>query len=949
MAKAKVTDLKGIVTNHDENDLSLETLSSSTNFKFENAWADIATPNVELDTKTPALNSGYSWERGIACILTSDILSDSDTSFQKEALFLVAKKEVFNAAGDISVKYRKFYVKIDDVWIDILATTPLITEEMISTEKEGEPFFANEQGRLKIYLPHISFWLGYIDRNIYTPGLLNWTTEGQGGPILYFDKLLEKFSFDNRNTDLITYSETLKEAILKGDYRLGASMVYEEYASADAVVGENITFMKILPTPGDFYDAYLEDFSLYKVKNAETGEFYAWPGEILIDDAVTTEDPSLVWWFDNGSSSELNSTAKIFGTYIKADNAAITYEDANSPYEQTINPTFLESIYASSWSYIAPLNVSIDDQGFSTSQYEIITTMTLDKESEIIVDYYKKEGIIIPEYGIKVTPYIARAGNKRMTNIAHYIRFDNVSDFELFYEFSLLDPKRLPVSSYATEGTLTGIYLASRIGIAIDVSKKDYDLVQGIKARTLESGYAIAIAYDNPAFIQYNAIGGGKIMNDIFYYEAELSLEDTLNTKALTGANGKIFIISDSGTKVLNIESSNGQPIFMMIDTLEFGVKSREDALEVQGGIILSTEEGIFMTNGYDKEWVSEQINNICILNYSTSRVFYNKYKHELYYFPNVAEGFYYLYSFRRKKWEGRTVKDLVNIKDLLQLTSGQISFLAEFQYEYTWEEDIEPPVVGPTLIDPEDIATLSAWYKGGEELVRTTAPVGSINTWGDTESGSFQLLTAAGTGLVTASINGITVPTIGTGVTDKFYNTGLPGESPFGLRTALTSVIVFYANGASTGSTRYIISDYSRTGIYDRIGVFLSIDATNTLRWEFRDSLVGNNRITANSTQSPVYQEPQIAIVTYNEATKTVELYFNGTKDTGTNAAYTLVGGIPSNEVNVGTYYQETVLPSSNINLLDVTTFDEVLDTDTINGLGSWYADRWGTTWSEI
>jgi len=679
MAKVRVKDIKGIITNYDENDLSLESLTSSKNFKFENNWVEVEHPNVVLDENMVTLASGYVWEDGISAILSSDTLSESDTSFQKEIIFLSAKKIVNN-----TIK-RKFYVKVNGAWVDLAEIASWITEDMLTTTKVGDVFFAAEEGRLKIYLPHDSFWLGYIDRKLYTPKLLDWTAEGNGRNMLYFDRLIEKFDFDVKNAFMHVYSPTLSLAELTESYRLGAVITPEEYGSTETIVGDAVTFIEVEADVSE-YPAYAEDFKFYKVQNTVTGAFIVYPGSELAEENMTAEDPSLIWWFrTSGGSDLIFTTIKIFDGYLAPTNSNISYSNDASPYEQMIDYHYLEGDFATQWAYIAPLNPSLDDQGFTTTQYEIITTMTLDEKSEIIVDYYKKTGITIGEFGIKVTPFIPAVVNKRATRISHYIRFDNVSDFELFGEFSLNDVK-LPVgSSYATEGTLTGIYLSSRVGVFIDIFKKDYDIVQGIKTRVLESGYAIAIAYDNPAYVQYNAIGGGKIMTDIFYYEAELDVDDTIDTKALAGASGKIFIISNSSTKVLNIEGSTGQPIFAIVDTLEFGAKNVKDVLKVQGGILVNTQEGIFMTNGFDKEWISEQINNVCIDNYSTSRIFYNKFKHELYYFPDTANGYYYLFSFRRRKWEGREVENLVNLKSLIGFNNGEIAYLAEYEDTYRW------------------------------------------------------------------------------------------------------------------------------------------------------------------------------------------------------------------------------------------------------------------------
>ena len=90
---------------------------------------------------------------------------------------------------------------------------------------------------------------------------------------------------------------------------------------------------------------------------------------------------------------------------------------------------------------------------------------------------------------------------------------------------------------------------------------------------------------------------------------------------------------------------------------------------------IINTPLGIFLTNGYNKQWLSEAINEELKGLYQYTYLSYNPYKQELLVFIDEDIVRYWKYSFEYQNWMKINVGRHKLIKPLLN-SDGEYSFL---------------------------------------------------------------------------------------------------------------------------------------------------------------------------------------------------------------------------------------------------------------------------------
>lgn len=704
MAKLKVKDLKGLFTNYDENDLNLEYIRDTANFRFGKGKGSYEKRNLSEytlpDLAADFPSHSFKWETGIYCTLTGDTLSKDLVGEKYNILVLVAK------VLDNGTYHRVVYMKdigSGSIWYELskngnLANIDILnhigasdfSQSYLSTEIDGKVFFRVEGGRLKIHFPHDSFWLGKLDRNLQFTGIS--VPEVELDNQWYFDRLIEPY--DETNQSLIPGPPNILGGLIghgtaSPGRRLGWRGKVEITEDPDLIVDDRP--ISLSPTT-DYWDTI--------VRYDDTGSghrCHVYAFDAVFDDNGTriptvvpfkANIPDLenkVWlylWY-NGYISPTDAwvvyLAKMYESLEPYDEVTgvardlvleglAVYNAPNDGYIQRRNPDGSIQLNEGSyrikisdflnikWRYIGGAKVSKVGYPAVTPEFSIAVTQILDEREEILV--YCNTFNLGPT--LTWVPYISNSEipfdiNKRITRQRFYFKLKDEPDFRMMHEQEFLNidlEESKNEKIYLTELQDTGILLSQNIGTLIDPEELyRYRIVTGYKSYTVDAGVGIGVASLEDASVNYSTVAGGHLMSDLCYLDSRLPLSNVSSINAVAAINGKFGVFTNDRLFIITPAPQDTYILFSVIDTLEYGVKNIYDIAEVQGGIVIHTNLGIFFTNGYDKTIISEQINNIVKANYATGSIKYNPIKQELYYKPTTSEDLY-IYRFEDKLWE---------------------------------------------------------------------------------------------------------------------------------------------------------------------------------------------------------------------------------------------------------------------------------------------------------
>ena len=191
--KLKIKDFKGIYTNIDENDNRFELVRESENFFHRRGYLELDPRYLIEDSNLPDPDTdfpAFTWafETGIYTTLSSDILTTADIPVpsKHDVLILIAKVkdgntyhrvvylyDITNSDGWYEMSNKGNYTQVGgEPIIDILNYDGSdFDKSFFSTTIDGTVHFQVENGRLKLYFPHDTFWLGKIDRKIWIKDL----------------------------------------------------------------------------------------------------------------------------------------------------------------------------------------------------------------------------------------------------------------------------------------------------------------------------------------------------------------------------------------------------------------------------------------------------------------------------------------------------------------------------------------------------------------------------------------------------------------------------------------------------------------------------------------------------------------------------------------------------------------------------------------------------------
>ena len=233
--------------------------------------------------------------------------------------------------------------------------------------------------------------------------------------------------------------------------------------------------------------------------------------------------------------------------------------------------------------------------------------------------------------------------NKRITRIKFYHKLKDATDYEMVKEFNLLSADASIEDFDISTDVYDGFFFATQVGFLWDYYEhpSDLQLIIGWKDFVTESGISIGISSRDEVAIYHSTYGGGRLMPDLVYDDNRLPVTGVSELTAVANADGRLMAFSPHTSYVIKAVEVAGVIGFRFEDTVEVGVKDKNDVANIQGGVLVHTQHGIYITNGYETKSISEPINDIIVTNYSTGRVYYNRYKHEVYYKPTNAEDLY--------------------------------------------------------------------------------------------------------------------------------------------------------------------------------------------------------------------------------------------------------------------------------------------------------------------
>lgn len=698
MGNIKLNKFEGIVTAIDENDLNLEVVKDACNIRFEKgfwrteeyAFTEIDTPDMEHDEG----EEGWEWETGIFGIVTTDKLADETIAEQYRILLLVAKRE-YNG-----VYYRRVWFKeypsgswctttidtaryYDNTYIKIKAA------EFLETTLEGQTKLVNEDGVIKIYMPHQSFWFGRIEREIQYSDSDTWTidqyyfdvlSEEINGLSILNAELLDSTAFNTKrrillNTEITTDTEASVQS--ESAYmRFGKVYDFQIWNEGTDQETQGIIVHAYKTKKGSIEFNKLdksypggdtEDFFFFREASGTSWtDYYYIPVEFSTLYTPESTPPSVHYPIVRKDGQQLDWFSDLTGDY-------------KNYYRIHIN-----DILNSKWAIVG--GTLADEDGFADSYgySHIVTTAVLDDTTEVIVSLRRLDLSAIAsnwfyKFSLTIDPNI----NKRVTKIKVYHKLEEITiDYELLKVFDLLDKQNIdlvdvPLGDSSRQGT----FLSQNIGFVIDEEKPDlYKTLVAFKDIAKQKGISLAISTYDYSNVYYCTVGGGKVMSDLFYSTNIVRLNELSFVNSLIGVSGKILVGTTKESQAILIQDIDGTPVFEVLDTFAFGGKNFKDIVAIRDNVIINGKYNIYATNGVEKRTIADSIEDRILAFNDTSEIKYNPYMDELYYIPNnfFFGQHFYRYRFNRNVWElFKWNVSYGQYKDLLVDYDGKIAILS--------------------------------------------------------------------------------------------------------------------------------------------------------------------------------------------------------------------------------------------------------------------------------
>jgi hypothetical protein len=793
MLPVKIKKFNGLYTNYDPNDLSLEVFVQSDNFKHTKGKL-IPIPEHLTEGFLPDVDQfhneapgTWSLEKYAIIDITNDPLEEMASYAIFRVHFAIFKRSYIESGTTYYVRSCWFREEDSPSWYELSnegnystniylksfddsETDPHLRygPYFLTTNIDGKVFISEHDGILKIFMPHDCFWFGKIKR---TNKMLR--TE-KSYDMYYFDRLIDKW---NGGIPGITYDFNL-DVINTNDYR----------GSFDSILTVVTSGSVVADTTTVYYGGYEETtiaqvgspFAHYRIHawNAvydSKGNVISW-GDLV--------GPAIYSQYHNGSYTR-HWGFKDYGlgsTYVRfhkeyfddrlavynrstgaAINMAVYFDPTASVLVQRADAGYVGVTNNAGWYVFPAANIvngvweiryegisliSDPDVGFPASYTEawIIMTVQLDNREEYVVVKRRVNVLntnLVWAYRMDES-YVPLDNNARVTRYFLYLKFAKDDDYEQYKEFICNEDtlSSLP-GTYITQLDKTGKFLSQTIGFTFTEDKDNYGIQQRFSDYIVNNGFGYALYANDPLNVYHSAYGRGKIMPDLFYPDSRIDVEGVSFVKKLIPIGIHLGLITNIKTVLISTQAVDSTLVFETFDILAYGIEDREDALEVQGGAIIKTREGIFYTDGYQiRDKISEFIDNL--VRTGTGKIYYNPVKHELYWIYSTSPVKYIRYRFEEKVWETLHKIQAQGLVDLIVSPEGSVGFITDdvlfledlnsldFEgYAKTVETDLAHPetdkYLDEVIVDAK--GSFNIWVYGDGKLIHYFQVTESIRT----------------------------------------------------------------------------------------------------------------------------------------------------------------------------------------------------------------------------
>lgn len=693
MPKIKINEIKSIYTNIDENDSSLDLVRTSVNLRHLKGYAQVEPRRLNQYT-IPDLSvwfgqSGWEYETGIYCTLTNDPFATVATLDKIDALILIPKR---TSGGVI---YRSILFKDltnNSGWYELTKEGNLsnhnISRSFLNTTKVGETFFQIENGRLKIYMPHDCFWVG----RLYRDSTFNYLDYNG----VYCDRLVEPFDhnkltirlYDSYDATEVPVGTNPVHVSCGTGRRLGVKFNLEYVDDPSSYVGQEdvepiwdsgeMRWRIVIDSSYSFY-LYEHQFILNDGGNAYTPtdakKWYSITDNSLMPNyhwAFHVSQEGGYWIVPKTLANRLVPKNPDTGELLTWETISVApglrtwpvkaHDGEGNVWGEVQNSYKVYAAYAQTldWVYI-PTEASVEESGFSAASdrdFSIIVTAVLDDREEIIIEFLNDIAQVTAgreTFVIKVKDlYLPININKRITRLRFYHKVRNSElDYELHKEIDLLGEEEWSqdfyISKYENEGTL----LSTNIAFLFDEEKPtEYKVETGFRSFITEAGISISLLNDDYTKAYYSVLGGGQLQPDIIYDQNLIPISGVSRMNAVGVLNDRFAVYTDNTMYIVTVDQIDGALIFTPQETVALGVKDRRDVANIQGGAIVHTRNGIYITSGTSQQLLSEPINDWVKSYFTTGQILFNKYLNELYYRPDTSHEDLYRFRFDDRTWE---------------------------------------------------------------------------------------------------------------------------------------------------------------------------------------------------------------------------------------------------------------------------------------------------------
>lgn len=688
MPKLKIKNWKGLYTNIDENDSALDISRTSINFRYNRGYVQFE--NRELgeyalpDIDTAFAGYDWEWETGLYTTITNDPFDEDGTATKYNCLILVAKTE------DSGTYHRLVYLKDltnDSIWYELSLNgnaNPFIqienhdgaggfADSYFSTTINAKAYFREESGHAKLFLPHMAFWIGRLERKVAIPGssVIDYNTTYPDSGKWYIDKLVDSF---NPSASLVSddyppyphrlfwkggISTSTDDVVRNQDISLNAGEILYDMPIDDGAdktwmhryTGRIIDGGAPLPTTvAPYAPSIANDFinSIFAYQ-----AYYYYPNHIVFPyeffnyyeafDPVSGAARDIVAEGNATDSPDMN----IMGV-------GLIQRTLYNRRSLRMDKTFFET---TSWRYKGTLTTSTGGFESAIKKFHLIVTAVLDEREEIIIKATTRTVDEAAPWKIVFTRAgLTNKGNARVTRLRYYLKLEGEEIYYLYKDIGFLtdvDEGTFNTTNFdIVKGDDTAVTLSANIGIEPDEKRwYTYTIIEGFRDFVTESGVSIGISNDDYSNIYYSVLGGGNLQPDLMYKQNILQVAGANVINAVAVINKELAALTDDTTYIIKVIESIGALVFTINTALEFGVKDQFDTAQMQGGLAINTRHGIYTTTGMQSNLISDAIDDIVKANFSSSRIYYNKDLHELYYKISNTDDLY-RFRFKDNVWE---------------------------------------------------------------------------------------------------------------------------------------------------------------------------------------------------------------------------------------------------------------------------------------------------------